>query len=166
LPHIDVPGAPTFVTWRLWGSLPAEHSFRAEHLSSGAAFVAFDRLLDEARSGPVYLRQPAIATVVMEQLRRVPALHAYVIMPNHVHVLWTPAGSLADLVCQVKGRSACYANKILGHSGQFWQEEYFDRIVRNATEFDRIRRYIEFNPVKAGLVGSPDEYVWSSAWRG
>ena len=137
LPHIDVPGAPTFVTWRLLGSLPAERSFRAEHLSSGA--------------------QPAIATVVMEQLRRVPALHAYVIMPNHVHVLWTPAGSVAELVCQVKGATALHVNRLLGRSGSFWQPEYFDRVVRNDREFESIRAYI---------VRSPEEFVWSSAWRG
>ena len=47
----------------------------------------------------------------------------------------------------------------------FWQDEYFDRLVRNQGEFDRIRRYIEWNPVKAGFAMSPEEFPWSSAYK-
>jgi hypothetical protein len=93
LPHIDAPGVPTFVTWRLWGSLPAERVFEREHLTSGEAFVAWDRLLDTARSGPLYLRQPDIARLVLEQMHLV----AYAIMPNHVRLLCTPAIALPEL---------------------------------------------------------------------
>jgi REP element-mobilizing transposase RayT len=172
LPHIDTPGVPTFVTWRLWGSLPPERVFEREHLSSGEAFVAWDRLLDTARSGPFYLRQEEIAGLVQEQLRKADAgglcsLHAFVIMPNHVHLLCTPLVSLAELMRRVKGPTAHSANGILGRRGEkFWHEEYFDRIVRIGDEFGRIRRYIEWNPVKAGLVARPEEFQWSSAWRG
>lgn len=92
------------------------------------------------------------------------SLHAYVVMPNHVHALWTPQIPLCDLVRQVKGPTAREANKLLGRTGeQFWQEEYFDRIVRSESEFVQIRRYIEWNPVKAGLVARPGEFEWSSA---
>jgi putative transposase len=172
LPHIDSPGVPTFVTWRLWGSLPAERVFEREHLSSGEAFVAWDRLLDTARSGPLYLRQEEIAAMVAKQLHDVASdghcsLHAHVIMPNHVHLLCTPVVSLPELVRRIKGPTAHFANAILARRGErFWQEEYFDRIVRNADEFSRIQRYIEWNPVKAGLVARPEGFRWSSAWRG
>jgi REP element-mobilizing transposase RayT len=84
-------------------------------------------------------------------------------MPNHVHVLWTPRISLPVLMRNVKGAAAYGANILLGRAGQrFWQEEYFDRIVRNDAEFSRIRRYIEWNPVAAGLVRTPEEFLWSS----
>jgi REP element-mobilizing transposase RayT len=168
-PHWDAPGVPVFVTWRLWGSLPAERAFRREHLTSGETFVALDRLLDTARTGPVYLRQPEIANLVREQLREVVAgglcsLEAYVLMPNHVHVLWTPVVSLPALLQQVKGPTARNANRLLGRSGEpFWQPEYFDRMIGSAAEFGQIRRYIEWNPVKAGLVARPEEFPWSSA---
>lgn len=87
-----------FVTWRLWGSLPRERVFDREH-GAGAAFMTMDRLLDTARSGPVYVRRPEVADVVSQQLRVADcrglcSLHAYVVMQNHVHVLWTPRVSL------------------------------------------------------------------------
>jgi len=169
LPHLDAPGRPVFVTWRLWGSLPRERSFFRESLTSGEAFVALDRLLDTARSGPLYLRQVEIASLVTEQLRKVVAdglcwLHGFVVMPNHVHALWTPQVTLADLIRQVKGPTACHANRLLGRAGEpFWQQEYFDRIVRSEDEFARIRRYIEWNPVKADLVARPEDFPRSSA---
>jgi REP-associated tyrosine transposase len=47
----------------------------------------------------------------------------------------------------------------------FWQDESYDRLVRDAAEFERIRHYIEYNPVRAGLVELPEEYPWSSARR-
>ena len=65
----------------------------------------------------------------------------------------------------VKGFTARQANLILGRTGErFWQAESYDRWVRNEAEFDRISRYIEENPVKAGLVSSAEEYQWSSAY--
>ena len=86
------PGCAVFVTWRLRDSLPAERSFEMAHLTSGHAFVTWDRLLDTARSGPMYLRQPEIAALLRDQLWKVEedgwcSIDAWVIMPNHVHVL-------------------------------------------------------------------------------
>ena len=53
---------------------------------------------------------------------------------------------------------------MLGVAGQpFWQDETYDRLVRNGTEFERIWHYIEMNPVKAGLATLPEEFQWSSA---
>jgi REP element-mobilizing transposase RayT len=172
LPHIDNPKTPVFVTWRLWGSLPAERTFKREHLTTGQAFVTWDWLLDTARHGPRYLEKPEIAGLVRQQLLKADAdglcsLHGFVVMPNHVHLLCTPVVSIAELVQRLKGATAHLANGILGRRGEkFWQEEYFDRIVRNDGEFHRIQRYIDWNPVKACLAARPEEFPWSSAWRG
>jgi REP element-mobilizing transposase RayT len=88
-------------------------------------------------------------------------------MPNHVHVLWTPRVSLPVLVRRVKGPAARSANQLLGRAGKpFWQEEYFDRLVRTEKEFSHIRRYIEWNPVTAALAAVPEEFPWSSAFAG
>jgi putative transposase len=109
---------------------------------------------------------------VREQLHAIDSqdlccLHAYVVMPNHVHVLWTPQISLPALIRQIKGRTALLANRLLGRTGKpFWQEEYFDRVVSNEAEFSRIQRYIEWNPVVAALVAHPEEFQWSSAHAG
>lgn len=84
LPHWDAPGNPEFVTWRLWGSLPRNRTFLPEHLTSGKVFAIWDRLLDNARTGPVYLQQPEIAGPVQDHLHGLVAdglcsLDAYVV---------------------------------------------------------------------------------------
>ena len=91
-------------------------------------------------------------------------LHAFVVMPNHVHLLITPAVALCKLTKSLKGITARRANEVLGLTGTtFWQEESYDRLVRDLTEFEGIRNYIENNPVRAGLVAEAGEYRWSSA---
>ena len=131
-----------------------------------------DRLLDEARSGPFYLRQPAIADMVVEAIQYNAAdlghyvLHAFVVMPNQVHLLATPAVALPKLTKSLKGITGKRANTKLAMTGScFWQEESYDHLVRNEREFEKIRWYIEENPVRAGLVREANEYRWSSAGR-
>ena len=92
------------------------------------------------------------------------ALHAFVVMPNHVHLLATPVVPLPKLTKSLKGITAKRANAMLALTGNpFWQEETFDRTVRNAQEFEKIRNYIEGNPVRVGLVTEASEYRWSGA---
>jgi putative DNA methylase len=128
------------------------------------------RLLDTARSGPLYLRQREMATMVVEALRYREQdlhrfeLHAYVVMPNHVHILITPHVPLAKLMQSLKRHTAREGNRMLGLTNQpFWQDESYDHLVRGTREFQRIRGYIEMNPVRAGLVCNPEEFPWSSA---
>ena len=68
LPHWDLVGHAVFVTFRLHGSLPASRVFPPERLTSGKAFVAIDRILDKAASGPLYLRMPEIAALIVASL--------------------------------------------------------------------------------------------------
>jgi hypothetical protein len=67
LPHYHPIGEPVFLTWRLNGSLPAGRNFPSA-TTSGQAFLEMDRLLDNARGGPLYLRQPQIASMVVEAI--------------------------------------------------------------------------------------------------
>jgi putative DNA methylase len=129
-----------------------------------------DRLLDNARTGPFHLRDPQIAEMVIDALRHATAtlrhfeLHAFVVMPNHVHMLITPQVPIPTLMKSLKSITAKRANEVLGMTGKpFWQDESFDRNVRNREELSRILRYIEMNPVTAGLVHKPREWLWSSA---
>jgi len=129
-----------------------------------------DRLLDQTRAGPFYLRQPALADMVVEAIHYGDtvlghyALHAFVVMPNHVHLLITPAVALCTLTKPLKGITAKRANAMLALTGSsFWQDESYDHLVRQADEFDKIRNYIEENPVRAGLAATASEYKWSSA---
>jgi putative transposase len=175
LPHYHPVGQAMFLTWRLHDSLPAGRSFPAA-TTSGQAFLAMDRLLDNARTGPLYLRQPEIASMVVEAIHYRERsldrerslghyhLHCYVVMGNHVHILITPRVPVSKLMHSLKRVTGREANRILGLTGQpFWQDESYDRVVRNETEFRRIARYIEMNPVKAGLTATPEEFLWSSA---
>ncbi len=91
-------------------------------------------------------------------------LHAFSVMPNHVHLLVTPAVALPKLTKSLKGITAKRANSMLGSTGRaFWQEESYDHLVRDEREFEKIRAYIEENPVRAGLVVAAHHYRWSSA---
>ena len=110
---------------------------------------------------------PAIAGVVADSIDKGAQdeylLHAWVVMPNHVHLLITPQVEVAGLLRRLKGASARESNKLLGQTGRpFRQDESYDRLVRSALEFQRIENYILQNPVRAGLAQSSEEYPWSS----
>ena len=85
-------------------------------------------------------------------------------MANHVHVLLWPRAPLEKITRAVKGFTARQANKLLGRTGKrFWHEESYDHWIRTEEEFQRISAYIESNPVSAGLVKKPEDWLWSSA---
>jgi putative transposase len=81
-----------------------------------------------------------------------------------VHLLVNPLVPLPKLTRSLKGITSKRANEMLALTGcRFWQEESYDHLVRNEREFERIRFYIEHNPVRACLVKEADRYPWSSA---
>jgi REP element-mobilizing transposase RayT len=117
----------------------------------------------------MYLRQPEIAQIVVVSIHKGAELDhyelgAYVVMANHVHLLIRPKIATDRLLKSLKGATAREANRWLQRTGEpFWQKESYDHWVRNQDEFQRIREYIETNPVKAGLVTNPQDYPWPSA---
>jgi REP element-mobilizing transposase RayT len=156
----------------LRGSAPAAADPRTFQ-SAGHAFVAHDRVLDCATTGPLWLKDARIADIVAQAIltgdteRRFYKLYAWAVMPNHVHMLIRPVVPVPVLTRWVKGSTARYANLILGWTGQpFWQDESFDRYLRDPSEMPRIVDYIERNPVSAGLVSLKENWRWSSAgWQ-
>ena len=58
------------------------------------------------------------------------------------------------------------ANRMLNRLASFWQTEYHDRFIRDDDHYGNALRYIEYNPVMAGLVARPEDWRWSSAWKG
>ncbi len=138
--------------------------------AEGERFLAVDREMDRASSGPVWLKDPRIAGCFIDTLFTAGEkwglfeLCAWVVMSNHVHVLLKPHKPLREVTRAVKKTSARQANVVLGRTGlPFWQDESYDHWVRDGKEFDRIVRYIEWNPVRAGLVESVEQWQWSSA---
>jgi REP element-mobilizing transposase RayT len=101
-----------------------------------------------------------------ETVRQLYTLHAWVIMPNHIHLILEPRRALPDILRWLKGRTSRVANRILGRTGQpFWQDESFDHGVRSHAELQELISYVEHNPVQAKLVDTEEEWPWSSARR-
>jgi putative transposase len=170
LPHWQPEGTALFITWRLHGSLPKVREFLVKP-SAGKAFAAIDRELDKAATGPRWLLDERVAQCVAdalifcEQELGLYELRAWVLMANHVHVLIYPNAELSKITKSIKNFSARQANKILGLTGQpFWHYESYDHWARTLEETEKIVRYIERNPVTAGLVNNVGDWRWSSAF--
>jgi len=163
---------PTDVSPTCWRSQAQSESFE----------ISEDWL--DSGSGSQWLKDQRLAAIVRDELLRDAgdryALHAYVIMPSHFHCVFTPgphwdAGSIGGeasrgsprsaIVRLIKGRSALACNRVLRRVGAFWQNESYDRVVRDSQEFEQFVNYVEFNPVKAGLCRRPEEWEFSSASR-
>jgi REP element-mobilizing transposase RayT len=185
LPHWEVQEATYFVTFRLADSLPKKvlqevDSKRKDILATERQMSRkltatehkklrqlqsrrLERTLD-AGAGECLLRNPVVAKVVATALKQFDGsryrLFAWCVMPNHVHVLFQTIGkaSLADILHSWKSYSAKAANQVLGRSGEFWQREYHDHLIRDLIEFDRAVRYVSKNPSQAGLKNWP--WVW------
>ena len=171
LPHLQPEDFWLFLTWRLWGSLPPL-LVPTRYPTAGQAFVAEDRVLARQRSGPLWLRDARIAGLVAETIlageseRRLYELCAWVVMPNHVHMLILPTVDVPVVTRWLKGSTARRANQLLGRIGQrFWQDESYDHYARGPKQRGLIIKYIEENPVSAGLVDSAEDWEWSSAGR-
>jgi hypothetical protein len=135
-------------------------------------FLQQDQRLDRALSGPAWLQDPRVAGVVVnallygETVRGFYQLHAWVVMPNHVHAIFRPQTAMPTIMRWLKGRTSRVANQILGRTGTaFWQDESFDHWIRSAEELQYLIEYVENNPLQAGLVEAKEQWRWSSAGR-
>lgn len=204
LPHWYKPSAAHFVTYRVADTLPPEALQKlrerkesllrkpsdrnpADHRQHvhKLLFAAYEAYLDRVTQRD-WLREPRIASMLRENLYFHHAekyvLHAFCIMPNHVHVLLTPSpeetvavddanqvgetsdktSPLSSIMHSLKSYTANQANRIMKRSGRFWQPESYDHWVRDDIEFERIVNYIRANPVVAGLVQRHEDWYWSS----
>lgn len=178
LPHFDTDRRTQFVTIRLFDSLPEDTLFKLKDelrlkAVHGVEDLELQRRIEkylDMGSGSCWLRRPEIATVVQNALLEADSalcqLRGWVIMPNHSHILLRPneGVSLSKIMQKVKGASALEANRLLGRTGSFWMRDYFDRYIRDPEHFSKALRYIEQNPVKAGLCDDPADGKFGSAW--
>src|SRR5208282_2460993 len=91
-------------------------------------------------------------------------LHEFVVMPDHFHLLITPAEALERAIQLIKGGFSFRAKRELGFAYEIWQPSYYDRRVRDAEEYFAFREYIRRNAVKLGLAACPERYPYCSAW--
>ncbi len=195
LPHIQPPGATLFVTFRLADSIPLyiQQQLRAESqrvektlgliqdtrerarqavLAKRRAFGHWDNALDTVQTGPKYLSDRRIASLVRDSIQQRTsscyALDAFCIMPNHVHMVFTPQEkedgtyhAMSSIMHSLKRYTAREANLLLRREGDFWQHENYDHVIRNEAELNRIISYVMNNPVKAGFVECAAKWEWS-----
>lgn len=92
------------------------------------------------------------------------AIHAYVLMTNHVHLLATPraAGDIGRMMQALGRRYVRAVNDRYGRTGSLWEGRFKASVVESDRYLLACQRYIELNPVRAALVGDPGEYAWSS----
>jgi putative transposase len=201
LPHFESVEAIQHVTYRLADSLPAgvlarlEEELRTEppEQRDGERRKRVEAWLD-AGHGCCVLREPPVAEMVQSSFLHFDGeryrLAAWVVMPNHVHVLFQPLGGwkMAKIVASWKSFTG---RRIAAHLDQsswdrrdrwdrraparpspadrrdrdrrVWQREYWDRFIRNERHFMAAVAYIHNNPVKAGLVERAEDWPWSSA---
>jgi REP element-mobilizing transposase RayT len=176
LPHFDGEELPQFITFRLHDALPesAILRWRDELKSEQPGFAEsimrrrVEAYLDQCH-GTCYLKDPRVAAIVQDALLFHDGtkyrLAAWTVMPNHVHLLCTPAAghNLAEIMHSLKSYTSNEANKMLSRKGRFWQKEYFDRYIRNARHYSKVLAYIENNPVRARLCEKPGDWLFSSA---
>ena len=140
-----------------------------------------ERAIEKASQHCHWLSDPRIADLVADAIRyrdgRDYDLIAYSIMPNHMHLVFgigapdllEPVGQIDNLsdkpvskiMQSLKRHTAREANKILGRTGAFWQDESYDHVIRDSEELERIVLYVLHNPVKAGFVRDWREWKWS-----
>ncbi|PYK54482.1 MAG: hypothetical protein DME47_05455, partial [Verrucomicrobia bacterium] len=175
LPHWEQEGAAYFVTFRLADSIPTTlltewrdelqawlkfHPWPWDHKTAEEYERRFvdgpEKWLDRGL-GECHLRNQRLAVIVRDALRHFDRerywLDAFVVMPNHVHVLVQPKSgySLSRILHTWKSFSAHAINKALNREGEFWMEESHDRIVRDTESLGAYREYIAQNPSAAGL---------------
>jgi putative transposase len=138
LPHWQQPGSIYFITWRLKGE---------GMLSSEERTTILQSLL------------------YWDQVKW--TVHAAVVMPNHIHIIAQPltlpdggAVNLSEIIRSVKTYSARTINAQRGAPGTFWQDERYDRIIRDEAELLQKWQYLRQNPVERGLASNPEEYPW------
>ncbi len=171
LPHLKAEGGIYAVTFRLNDSLPVHVLAQLSDLAANEKNIVLEAELN-AGHGECLLAQPPVAEIFKQVLLAKHSqdyyLHAWVIMPNHVHLLVEPLNScvLSDILQAIKSISARQANQLLAREGAFWQRESYDHLVRDEDDFNHALEYIVQNPVKANLVKLSAEYAYSSAFAG
>jgi NosR/NirI family transcriptional regulator, nitrous oxide reductase regulator len=178
LPHFNSDQAIQFITFRLHDSVPAKVvddwkkalNWTEDIAADSTAAVELREKIakyEDTGSGECYLKKSSIAKLVQNTLLHYDGekyhLIEWSIMPNHVHLLiqLKAAYSLSKIIHSWKSFTAHAANKSLKRTGPFWQADYYDRYIRDEKHYWNTVEYIQLNPVKAGLVNSPDDWEWS-----
>lgn len=169
LPHLFKDGCSYFVTFCLADVAPFRAEARARLQEDSGVSELAERSEPRFSSGACILSDPSLAVIVedvlLHQQNEKYVLSAWCVMTNHVHAVVTPLDStaLSKILQAWKSVSAHRINRTLGQKGPVWQRESFDHVIRNSDSFGGFVGYTERNPVAAGFVSRPEEWLFSSA---
>ncbi|NCO00410.1 MAG: hypothetical protein GW906_01070 [Epsilonproteobacteria bacterium] len=155
LPHIDAFGYYQFVTFRTDASVDAYVSklLNEHNLKSSIKQYKIDSYLDNSENGTYF--HADILEYLYNFLKSLDGnlyeLISFVIMPNHIHLLFKQEKSLPETLRVIKSKSAREINKLLKRSGKLWASEYYDKVIRDEEHFVKVYTYIKNNAPKAGL---------------
>lgn len=198
MPHVNSPVLVQHVSYHLADSLPKEAVVAMDEQMKSLPPKLRDKEMEQriaayldAGKGSCILRVTELADMVQETLKHFAGtryeLHAWCVMPNHVHVLFQPTNgwTMSKIVASWKsytGRRISEYAKANGLPAGFsatlgrgvpsgpptrvWHREFWDRYIRDDAHYRTVVNYIHMNPVKAGLCASPEDWRWSSAYGG
>lgn len=178
IPHWEAGEVAQAITFRLADSLPGiildrlrdDLKRMTENDQTMKRRIRIEEALDRGQ-GSAVLSNPDIGDIIETALLHFDAqryrLHAWCVMPNHVHALITPLAdwTLSAITHSWKSFTSKKANAQLGKQGTFWAPEYHDRAIRDDAHYMNAVGYIARNPVKANLCPKPEDWRFSSAWR-
>lgn len=175
LPHLHYSDGIYFITFRLANSIPIDklNEMKTNANSKNSQektrfFLKYETLLESGEFGEKYLANDLAAEIVVNSLRFYDNkdfnLICYTIMPNHVHMVFElnrKSEGIRKIMHSIKGYSGKECNKILYRSGKFWQDESFDRLIRDERELYMVIKYVLLNPVKCGYVKEWKEWKYT-----
>ena len=151
LTHIDIPEHYQFITFRTAKSTTnflsklyhqdKDPSLKQQDIDN----YLDDSVMGSSLNGDVLIYLNGFLKELDGQLY---LLIAFAIMPNHIHLLLKPLVPLTLMMQKIKGISAYKINKLLTQSGNFWDNSYYDKIIRDQKHFDLVYNYIKNNPLK------------------
>ena len=153
MPHVNIDGYYQFITFRTFDSVDEYvKKISSTNQPNQTKQQQIDDYLDSSTNG-AYLNGK-ILEFLYEFLKSKDGvlceLVAFAIMNNHVHLLIKPLESLSKIVQSIKGGSAKIINEMIGKSGKFWADDYYDKVVRDEKHFAVVYEYIKNNPLKIG----------------
>lgn len=177
LPTLNLDDTFQFVTFRLCDAIPVSIIKLVLELTNKfpedekirEKFKQYEKYLNKGY-GKCILKKYKVACIVKDSLyyfdNKRYDLTAWVIMPNHVHILIKvyKGESISKIMQSLKAHSARNINRTLGTTGEIWMREYYDRYIRSGEHLDYCMNYIHDNPIKAGLCKRVEDWEFSSAY--
>ncbi len=177
LPHLHFREGTYFITSRLYepdlfhSASSVISANKTDYLSTEdfkSHFIKYDDSIHNEKASIHYLKEPAIVNILKNEFHRLDNIEykliAYTIMSNHFHLsfeLNKENSGISKIMKSIKGRSALLINRQLNRSGKLWQDESYDRWIRDDVELYFIIKYILENPVKAGLAKHWQDWQFS-----